>query len=105
MTTNFEQTPDDVRGRAGRHHGVVPGLRDHAEGDPGWADELYERAGFGAHAFIVAARDRLEARNKGWTSIADGHQGMGDVGNYGAITFEHADADGKAKAKQVSGEA
>ncbi|WP_063127707.1 hypothetical protein [Nocardia fusca] len=96
MVANFDQTPDDIRSRADGKHRIVPGVLDHAEADPDYADRLRSGAGFGADAAVHAVRARREARRLGLTAFADRVQGAGDIGYRGAAHFEHTDTDGGA---------
>lgn len=99
MAADFDQTPDDVRHRAGGKHRVVPGFRAHAEGDPDYADRLLLAAGFGAYGAVTNVRERREARRRNLTRFANGIEASGDIGYREAVDFENADNDGKAGVK------
>ncbi|WP_063036789.1 hypothetical protein [Nocardia grenadensis] len=96
MDSIFNQQPDDVRGRASRALDGVAPIRDKSKDDPEWEAQLYEGAGYGVHAYAVAARRKREARTKGWTAAADKQQGGGNVGQSAATEFEHIDRQGGA---------
>ncbi|WP_063059808.1 hypothetical protein [Nocardia sienata] len=104
MDDVFKQRPDDVRGRAGRTLDGVSPLRDKSKDDQDWEAQLYEGAGYGVHAYAVAARKKRLARTNGWTATADAQQGAGDIGNAAATNFEHVDLQGRADVRQESGE-
>ncbi|MET8797747.1 hypothetical protein ABZV91_15075 [Nocardia sp. NPDC004568] len=93
----FQQQPDDMRTSGSRDHGEVPGLLDRAADDPEWEAALYRGAGYGVHAYALAAREIRRARTANWTYTADKYQGSGDTKLGGATTFENADADGGAR--------
>lgn len=97
----YNQRPDDIRGRAGKALGGVPEVRDKSNDDPDWENQLYEGAGYGVHAYAVAARKKRKARSDGWTSTADKQEGAGNIGHGSATEMEHVDGQGGAGVKRV----
>lgn len=104
MADEIEQVPDDMRGRGKDDHRVVPGLREHAKGDPTLVPQLYEGAGYGAHPYAVVAGKVDSARTRLGMSVADGYEGSGDVNYKGATEFEFVDSEGGAAVTRRSKE-
>jgi hypothetical protein len=97
MVARFDQTPDDIRSRANGKYRIVPGVREHAEGDPDYPDRLRLGAGFGADSVVFSVRERRDARRRGLMGFAGRVEGAGDAGYRGATHFEHTDVDGGAE--------
>ena len=92
----FRRQTDDMRSSGDEDHKKVPGLHARAEDDPEWEPAFYEGAGYGAHAYAVAAREIRRARTANWTYTAETQQGAGDTKYSGATTFDNAEIDGAA---------
>lgn len=102
MAARFDQTPDDVRHRAGGKHRVTPGVRAHAEGDADYPERLLMAAGFGAYGAVENVRERRENRRSNLTIFADGIEESGDSGYRGAVEFENGDGAGEVRVDRAT---
>ncbi len=94
MAEDTNVDPADLRTVGNAHYGMAAYYRDKAEPDMDYVTGLSSFGSGGADFTEWARGYVLETRVAGWTSVADGHQTLGDIHHANANDFENTDAAG-----------